>query len=177
MTFYNQCDAGFVGFPNAGKSTLFNALTGRTDSLKMPRFAKMTGTDLMLADVGGLHWRGKGKTIWGEEWLEIITDVKTLIFVIPIAMGKQDAYQSAAQYKHLAAVCLRQPGFEGKKRIVALNVFKTEEGLPNYEDEELHFRALIDKRFSFAAMIRVCAISCEGIDKFVELLQETNNNM
>ena len=170
MTGNNRCDAGFVGFPNAGKSALFNALTGRTDSLKMPRFATMAGTDLVLADIGGLHWRGKGKTVWGEEWLEIIADAKTLIFVIPIARGNQDAQQGAAQYKHLATVCLRQPGFEGKKRIVALNIFKMKESLADYKDVERHFKALISRNLSVAAVVTVCANNCEGIEKLIKLL-------
>ena len=187
-----SCDVGLVGFPNSGKSTLFNILTGRTDSRKMPRYGELADKwdpkgrpGLVLGDIAGIHWGKKHKPVFGEEGLRYIINAKILLFIIPfygtnpnvnnksrriptVAQYEDNLNSGVKRYEHLAAVCQRQNGFENKKRIIAVNVY--ERSLKDTEKDIKRYRALLENRVSYTAFVPVIATTGEGLQELVAVL-------
>jgi len=123
-----HCDVGLVGYPNAGKSTLFNALTGRTDSRVMPRFSPIKQhtenkeSDLVLADMCGISRGAPGKPL-GSPFLKYLESARILVFVMRYngRRGLFDLQYMADRYEFLLSVCNEKDGFAEKKRIITVN--------------------------------------------------------
>jgi GTP-binding protein len=110
-------DIGLLGYPDAGKSSLFNALTGSAPSMRMPRYAEIAGTGgKILADIGGL-WRSGGPENPGFLWLKYIEGAGLLIFVVNL---KERRFEDA--FLHLLQmVTAYSPAYQNKRRLIAAN--------------------------------------------------------
>jgi GTPase involved in cell partitioning and DNA repair len=172
-----HCDAALVGFPDAGKSTLFNALTGRDDSQVMPRFAQVTacadrhlnGKDIVLADIGGIS-RGvtPAGTNPGAMWLAFAENARALVFVVALRKAKSRSLgeRCVRDYAYLLKTATAyKESFAEKRRIAALNRFPEVSGA-EAEEASAFFRA----RFPETAALTLCAASGEGCGFLAELL-------
>jgi hypothetical protein len=123
------CDIALIGFPGAGKSTLFNALTGREDSRKMPRFARISGfeKEVILADIGGIS-RGAGTGVNpGARWLGYVEKCRMLVFVIALTKAPRCSQfdPRTADYEYLRRTLgAYRKDFLERRRIIVLNKFK-----------------------------------------------------
>jgi hypothetical protein len=88
------CDAALVGFANAGKSALFDALTAPSGTVsappldaprKMPRLAPIAGVTppLVLADIGGVSRGSAGKNP-GARWLGFVRAARLVIITLAL---------------------------------------------------------------------------------------------
>jgi len=114
-------DAGFVGRPNAGKSSLVNALTGseaKTDSYqfttKSPHLGDLYG--FVLADIPGLiDGAADGKGL-GHEFLRHVTRVKQIVHCVSLT---EDAPLQA--YRDIRSeLASYGQGLEDKQEIIVL---------------------------------------------------------
>jgi GTPase involved in cell partitioning and DNA repair len=122
-----RCDIALIGVSGTGKSTLFNALTGRKDSRRMPRFAGLKGSSLVITDLAGVTP--------GVRLLAYAGQCERLLFVIPLKPGKGGTYthpgkRTAAGFPQLLeAIACWNRDFAAKERLVVLNCFPgVEEG-------------------------------------------------
>jgi GTP-binding protein len=171
-----HCDAGLVGFPNAGKSTLYNALTGESPSKLMPRFGKV-GRDFVLADIAGISpLPSPPNKNPGSRWMAFAESASVLIFVIgllgrkpgfysgPSAHVLLDRYAERDVYEYLLNVaCAYHKDFAQKDRIIVLNNFtkNTEKALAILED--------FNRRFP--KVLLLSAASGEGVQELASYLK------
>ncbi len=95
-------DIGFVGFPNAGKSSLLNALTNARPKIgaypfttKIPNLGVMQtpGKDIVIADIPGIIEGASSGAGMGFKFLKHISRTKALIFLIDLSdPGFKDAF-------------------------------------------------------------------------------------
>jgi len=87
-------DIGFVGFPNAGKSSLLNALTNAKPKIgsypfttKIPNLGVMqtSGRDIVIADIPGIIEGASSGSGMGFKFLKHISRTKALIFLVDLA--------------------------------------------------------------------------------------------
>jgi GTPase involved in cell partitioning and DNA repair len=161
-TYAGKCAAALIGFPGAGKSTLFNALTGRTDSRKMPRYALVRGTSLVLVDIGGISRRTISGVNPGAAFLRHVETAKTLVYVIALAEGWVKEYGYLRK-----TVCAYKESFQDKKRIIVLNRF---DGRLDGVDEETAAR--VSETLPGEIIIPLNAAGGGGLPALVHLLLE-----
>ena len=174
-------DAALIGCPAAGKSTLFNALTGRSDSKKMPRYEKIQGLskEIVLADIGGIS---RANIIPYELWLSCIETCKVLIFVLPLKLWQRSFSQNQknlppeSQLKRalkdfnflLKKINLYKKGlFADKKRVVIYNQFQY--GVSGIETPL--FSADLKGFFPAETAFLINAAAGEGIDDLKNYLE------
>ncbi|OYD17373.1 GTPase ObgE [candidate division WOR-3 bacterium JGI_Cruoil_03_51_56] len=119
-------DIGFVGLPNAGKSTLLSALTRANPKVATYPFTTLTPNlgvmktkdfRFTLADMPGIiEGAHKGKGL-GLRFLRHIERTKMLVFVVDAALGhpEQDYHQLCDEIKRYKEAILDRP------RVIALN--------------------------------------------------------
>jgi len=166
-------DGGFVGFPNAGKSTLLNklseaapkigsypftTLTPSVGVVEFPKFRRCT-----LADIPGLIEGASENRGLGHEFLRHITRCQTLIFVVDMA------------------------GSEGRDPISDVQILRTE--IKNYDEDLAKFDWMVvankmdlegaeenlgyfKNRFPKVDVLPISADTEEGLDKLREYLDE-----
>ena len=162
----HHSDIALIGVPGAGKSTLFNTLTGREDSFKMPRFAVVKDSVLVAVDLAGLTpGRARDGLAPGVRLLAYAGQCETLLFVLPLKRGKPGActpeYTAAAFSRLLEAVADWNREFAAKKRRIVLNRF------PGIGEDEAEAAAAVLRRGGETVFI-VDAAGGGGVDFLVK---------
>jgi len=165
-------DAGFVGFPNAGKSTLISLLT-----LARPKIASYPFTTLhvnvgvldypekyeriTLADIPGLIKGASENKGLGHEFLRHIERCKALLLIVD--MAGTDARKPDDDYKDLLEeLKLYDENLLSKKRIVIANKMDEDSAQENLKT--------FKKKYKGLKIIPISCLSEEGIDELKEAI-------
>jgi GTP-binding protein len=162
-------DVGLVGFPNAGKSSLMNAITNarpRTApypfTTLQPQIGVMENPDLLrggrrllIADIPGLIEGANEDRGLGHRFLRHIERCGLLLLLID--MAGTDGRDPRGDYKHLLnELKLYDPALLRKPRLVAANKMDLPEA-----------KALLTafKRRHKVPLIKISCLTREGLDK------------
>ncbi len=170
-------DAGLVGYPNAGKSTLLRKISAARPKVAAYPFTtlhpivgvmEMSGyRRATIADIPGLiegAHRGVGL---GHEFLRHITRCRILVFVIDVA-GSEGRNPIEDLQNLRREIDLYDPALSSRPWLVVANKMD----LP---DAERNLRAL-QERFPKTKIIPTSALKAEGISKLKETLAPTLSN-
>jgi GTPase len=166
-------DIGFVGFPNAGKSSLLAALTNAHPKIadypfttKIPNLgvADLGFTDCILADIPGIIEGASNGAGLGFRFLKHISRTKGLAFVIDI-----EDEDPAAAYKTLAAELQQyDTGLTEKPHIVVASKADLDETGEKYES--------FKKKLVMENIVFVSSYSGFGLaelkNEFIRVIQE-----
>lgn len=166
-------DIGFVGFPNAGKSSLLKAITGAAPQIAPYPFTTRSphlgviqqhGEDLILADIPGIiegASRGRGL---GLRFLKHINRTAGLVFIIDISQPYAGEFQ-----KLLVEVVTYNPQLAQKPRFIAASKLDAENARAHLEE--------LKKQCPHEKILAFSSHSGEGlpelIRQFWQLKQET----
>lgn len=166
-------DVGFVGFPNAGKSTLLSRISAAT-----PKIADFPFTTLIpqlgvvylgdersfvAADLPGIIENAHQGAGLGHQFLKHIERTRVLLFIVDLSGAEgRDPYQDYVNLKK--ELELFQHELLAKPRVIAANKLD----LPFAEEKLHHFRS----RVSDAPVFPISAVTGAGIKP---LLQELHN--
>ncbi|MDR1030537.1 MAG: GTPase ObgE, partial [Treponema sp.] len=153
-------DIGFVGFPNAGKSSLLNRFTNARPKIapypfttKIPNLGVLTldDRDIILADIPGILEGASQGVGLGIRFLKHISRTAALAFLIDLA---EDTYQEAFPivYKELAAF---SPELIQKPRVLV----GTKLDIPGAEDRLVQLK----KAYSSEKVVGISVFSGAGI--------------
>ncbi|NNE90423.1 MAG: GTPase ObgE [Verrucomicrobiales bacterium] len=166
-------DVGLVGFPNAGKSTLLNALSNATPKvaaypfttlkpmvgvMEFPGFLRAT-----MADIPGLIEGAHQNVGLGHEFLRHITRCRLLLFVVDAAAVDQRDPISDIQ-KLRTEIKLYDEELSARPWFIVANKI-------DLEESELFLDAL-KNRFPKQEIIPISAETGEGLDELREKLKE-----
>jgi GTP-binding protein Era len=152
-----------VGAPNAGKSTLVNALVGTKVAIVSPRAQttrrRLTGiavvgsAQLLLVDTPGIFAprRRLDRAMVGEAW-EGVTDADIVLLLVDAAKGLTDEVQA------LVTGLGEAPRAAGRPHWLALNKIDL---LPR--DRLLPLAARLNQSYSFAETLMISARSGDGV--------------
>lgn len=167
-------DIGFVGYPNAGKSSLLNALTnarakvaGYPFTTKIPQLGMMRydDTDVVLADIPGLIDGASKGAGMGIKFLRHIARTKALAFLIDVT---DDRYLTAydalrAELKAFDPAMLDKPS-------VILATHMDGEGAQEHLEE-------LRRKYPEERIIGICVFLDQGIEEvkraFLKLVEGT----
>lgn len=160
-------DAGLVGFPNAGKSSLMNLITFGRPKIGAYPFTTLnvnvgvidypeTYDRRVLADIPGLIKGASENRGLGHKFLRHIERCKLLIFMLD--MAAEDGRKPEDDYETLLEeLRLYNPELLDKPRIVAANKMDEEAAVENLK----RFK----KKFPQVEVIPISCLSEEGIDE------------
>lgn len=160
-------DAGLVGFPNAGKSSLMNLITFGRPKIGAYPFTTLnvnvgvidypeTYDRRVLADIPGLIKGASENRGLGHKFLRHIERCKLLIFMLD--MAAEDGRKPEDDYETLLEeLRLYNPELLDKPRIVAANKMDEEAAVENLK----RFRA----KYPQVEVIPISCLSEEGIDE------------
>ncbi len=162
-------DIGLVGFPNAGKSSLLNALTNAKPKIgsypfttKIPNLGVMqaSGRDIVIADIPGIIEGASAGAGMGFKFLKHISRTKALIFLIDLSdPGFKDAFGVLLNELNEYA-----PDLAGRPRIILGTKTDIEGTGDNY-------RSLVES-CPGEKVIRVSVFSREGIKELDSVFQK-----
>jgi GTP-binding protein len=166
-------DAGFVGYPNAGKSTLLGKLSAAHPKVASYPFTTLTPVvgvvDLSsykratVADIPGLIEGAHENKGLGHEFLRHIVRCKLLLFVLD--MAGSEARDPISDFQSLRTeLKLYDPTLADRPWAVIANKMD----LPDAAENLKRFKA----KFRKAKVIPVIAQQGEGIDKIKSLLDD-----
>ena len=171
LELHTIADAGFVGYPNAGKSTLLRKL-----SAARPKVAPYPFTTLhpvvgivdfpgyrraTLADIPGLIEGAHRNVGLGHDFLRHITRCRLLIFVVDIA-GSEERSPIEDLQQLRKEIDLYDPTLSSRPWFVVANKMD----LPNAAENLAELR----RRFSKINVVPVSAAKGEGIDQLKSTL-------
>ncbi len=167
-------DIGFVGFPNAGKSTLLDLLTNAHPKIasypfttKIPHLGVLHAgfTDIILADIPGLLEGASGGVGLGTRFLKHISRTKGLAYIIDCS--DSDCVQ---HFPVLRKECDNYDAALGEKKYIIVG---TKLDLPHAEENY----KLLRQTYTEAEVIGVSAFARQGIEAlqhgFIRLAGET----
>lgn len=162
-------DAGVVGFPNAGKSTLISAISSAQPKIAMyPFTTKFPVLGLVragegafvIADIPGLiEGSSKGRGL-GDRFLRHIERTKVLIHLIDISgfEGRDPVEDYKAINKELKSY---SPEVSKKPQIIALNKIDIEGAMENVRK----FKKAVKKK-----VYPISALEKEGLEELIEAI-------
>ena len=169
-------DVGFVGFPNAGKSTLLSVLTSAKPKIADYEFTTLKPNlgivnyhdykSFVVADIPGIiEGASKGKGL-GHYFLRHIERNSILLFIIPI-----DSKDVKKEFEILRGELLKyNPELIDKKFLIAFSKC-------DLLDNELikEFKEEVEKKFSKNSFIIISSISKRNISKLKDNLWDILN--
>ncbi len=158
-------DAGFVGFPNAGKSTLLGALSAAKPKVAAYPFTTLTPMvgvvelgrlgRATLADIPGLLEGAHRNVGLGHDFLRHITRCRLLLFVVDMAGSEgRDPCEDVAKLR--TEISLYDELLAKRPWMVIAN----KKDLPDFEENLERFRG----RFPKIETIPVSAAEAEGLE-------------
>jgi GTPase len=153
-------DIGFVGFPNAGKSSLLNYLTNANSKVadypfttKIPHLGvfKFDDRDIILADIPGILEGASEGTGLGLKFLRHIARTEALAYLID---ASDDRYETAFMTLQ-GELASYSPELAGKRRVLVL----TKTDLP----EAAERAAELARRLPDETILPISVYSGEGI--------------
>ena len=164
-------DAGFVGFPNAGKSTLLGAI-----SAAKPKVANYPFTTLqpiigmcefddmsrcVVADIPGIIEGAAENRGLGHEFLRHIMRCQILVFVVDMTGLEHDPIEAIQTLR--TEVKLYSEELANRRWIIVANKMDEEQSVENLP--------ILQSRFPKAEIIPISAAEKTGIDSFKNRLQ------
>lgn len=177
-------DVGFVGAPNAGKSTLLNRLTNANAKVANYPFTTLTpnlgicklknGQNIVLADIPGLiEGASQGKGL-GDDFLRHIERTRLLVHIIDPLDGNGDDYvQNAMSGYDMMRKELKDygHGLEEKEGITVINKMDVTEVKESFKEISSKMRKLgVD-------VLGISAASGEGIEDLLQKISEKLNGI
>ena len=166
-------DAGFVGLPNAGKSSLLRALTaaeprvaGYPFTTTIPHLGviKLSDRDVVLADIPGIIEGASEGAGLGLRFLKHIARTRALVYVIDLADDSRDV---AETYRVLTEELSRyEPSLLEKRRLVV----GTKLDLDGAHERLERIRA--DGVFDDVPVAGVSSFSREGLEELIRLISQ-----
>jgi len=143
-------DAGIIGFPNAGKSTLLSMVTNANPKIAGYRFTTLSpnlgvvkgknGADFVLADIPGLiEGAGEGAGL-GHEFLRHVERTKMFIHVVD-ASGQEGADPVESIGKINRELEIYNPGLLKRPQVIAANKTDLPEAAANLPKIEAYGKA------------------------------------
>ncbi|MDA7526147.1 GTPase ObgE [Verrucomicrobiales bacterium] len=171
-------DAGFVGFPNAGKSTLLGALSAakpKVASYPFTTLRPMVGVvesegygRVTLADIPGLIEGAHKNVGLGHDFLRHITRCSLLLFVVDMAGSEErDPCEDIAKLR--TEISLYDDLLAKRPWMVIANKMD----LPEFEENLKNFK----QRFPKVETLSISAEKGDGLEELRNHLQETIGNM
>ncbi|MGY8687375.1 MAG: Obg family GTPase, partial [Verrucomicrobiales bacterium] len=165
-------DGGFVGFPNAGKSTLLGALSSakpKVASYPFTTLQPMVGVvefdgyqRATLADIPGIIEGAHKNVGLGHDFLRHITRCSLLIFVVDMA-GSEERNPCEDISKLRTEISLYDDLLAKRPWIVIANKMD----LPEFEENLKHFKT----RFPKVDVLPISAANGDGIPELKEYLR------
>ena len=173
-------DVGFVGAPNAGKSTLINSLTNSKAKVASYPFTTISpnlgvlrlkdGQDVVISDIPGLiTGASEGKGL-GDEFLRHVERTRMLVHLIdPYEQGNEDLVQNALDRYDMIQQELRDYTVDltKKEQVVAINKMDITEVREAFDEisEEFRKQKGID-------VLGISAVTGEGLENLVNIITE-----
>lgn len=161
-------DIGFVGFPNAGKSSLIRSLTNSTSRVgdypfttKIPHLGvlRLTWRDIILADIPGIIEGASEGLGLGLRFLKHISRTKALAFIID---GSQEGFIQEFEILKEELKTYNESLLE-KERVIIL----TKSDLWGENSQEI-----MQKVYPKEKVISLSNFSGEGLEKVKEVFQD-----
>ncbi|MFC1667905.1 GTPase ObgE [Chlamydiota bacterium] len=161
------CDIGFIGFPNAGKSTLLNTLSSARSKVADYPFTTMQPVlgilrygdyyDIVLSDMPGLIEGAHNNIGLGHEFLRHIERSRCLLFVIDLCGYKQikpwDEFEILKN-----ELALHKKELLEKQRIIACN----KNDLPDAQD---NYKEFLKKYGKTEIIVSISSLFKKGLEK------------
>ena len=172
-------DIGLVGFPNAGKSTLINRLTGANAKVADYPFTTLNpnlgvcelknGNKIIVADLPGLiEGAAEGKGL-GDEFLRHIERTRLIVHLIdPFSLDEEDLVEKSLKSYDAIRKELKDHGaqLEEKKEIVVVNKMDITEVREAFESIKEAFKERdLD-------VLGISSLSGDGIDSLLERITQ-----
>ncbi len=160
-----MADIGFVGFPNAGKSSLLDRFTNARPKIapypfttKIPNLGVLTigDRDIVLADIPGLIEGASGGAGLGIRFLKHVSRAAGLAFLIDLS---DDSYAGAFETleRELEAF---SPDLIAKKRVIVGTKLDLEESAGRLDE--------LRSRYPDERIFGISVFSGEGLDELIE---------
>lgn len=166
-------DVGFVGFPNAGKSTLLKLLSNADPKIapypfttKIPNLGVLHGAyrDIVLADIPGLLEGASQGVGLGHQFLKHVTRTEGLAYIIDCSEG-----ECIEQLPVLQRECREYaPSLLEKKYIIVGTKLDLEGARERFEN--------LKKTFNDSTVIGVSAYAYQGVEELKQALFSLTGN-
>ncbi|MBU0535201.1 GTPase ObgE [Patescibacteria group bacterium] len=177
-------DVGFVGAPNAGKSTLLNRLTNANAKVANYPFTTLTpnlgicklknGQSVVLADIPGLiEGASQGKGL-GDDFLRHIERTRLLVHIIDPLDGSADNYvENAVTGYEMIRKELKEygHGLEDKDGVIVINKMDVTEVKESFQEISNKIKEL------GVEVLGISAASGEGMEGFLQKISEKLNRI
>ncbi len=177
-------DVGFVGAPNAGKSTLLNRLTNANAKVANYPFTTLTpnlgicklknGQSIVLADIPGLiEGASQGKGL-GDDFLRHIERTRLLVHIIDPLDGSANNYvENAVTGYEMIRKELKEygHGLEDKDGVIVINKMDVTEVKESFQEISNKIKEL------GVEVLGISAASGEGMEGFLQKISEKLNRI
>ncbi len=165
-------DAGFVGYPNAGKSTLLGAISAAKPKVASYPFTTMQPivgmvefpdfTRCVVADIPGIIEGASENRGLGHEFLRHIMRCQLLIFVVDMSGLEHDPVEAISTLRK--EVKLYSEELASRRWVIVANKMDDEASADNL--------AILQQRFGKVEIIPISAAEQTGIEDFKGRLKE-----